>query len=66
MQAVTTACVAHRARRRESDAPFRSDATPAARLMHLIAGSSVDALLLFLGIFGDELQQPHRISVRPA
>lgn len=35
--------------------------------MHLIAGSSIDALLLFLGIFGDELeQQPHRISVRPA
>lgn len=35
--------------------------------MHLIAGSSIDALLLFLGIFEDDLQaQPHRISVRPA
>jgi len=35
--------------------------------LHLIAGSSIDALLLALGIFGDELeQQPHRISVRPA
>lgn len=39
----------------------------AAGSMHLIAGSSIDALLLALGIFGDELeQQPHRISVRPA
>lgn len=35
--------------------------------MHVLAGSSIDALLLALGIFGDELeQQPHRISVRPA